>query len=62
MIVLDTHVWVWWAGEHPRLPPAHAAAIEAERSGGIGVAAISCWEVATLVALGRLELGLGARE
>lgn len=56
MIVLDTHVWIWWVNGDTRLSPAHAAAIAAERDGDIGVSAIACWEVAKLVALGRLEL------
>ena len=54
MIVLDTHAWVWWAGETGDLSPAAAQAIaEAEE---IGVCTISCWEVAMLVARRRLEL------
>lgn len=48
MILLDTHVWIWWVGEDARLSPAHAAAIAAYRDHGIGVSAISCWEVAKL--------------
>jgi PIN domain nuclease of toxin-antitoxin system len=54
LIVLDTHAWVWWAGETGHLSPAAARAIgEAEQ---IGVCTISCWEVAMLVARRRLEL------
>lgn len=54
MIVLDTHAWVWWAGETGHLSRAAARAIdEAEQ---IGVCTISCWEVAMLVARRRLEL------
>lgn len=54
MIVLDTHAWVWWAGETGDLSPTAAQAItEAEQ---IAVCTISCWEVAMLVARRRLEL------
>lgn len=54
MIVLDTHAWIWWAAESSRLSTrARAAAIEAE---SLGVCAISCWEVAMLVAKGRMRL------
>ena len=56
MIILDTHVWVWWVAEDPRLSPAHRAAIAASQASGVGVSAISCWEVAKLVQLGRLDL------
>jgi PIN domain nuclease of toxin-antitoxin system len=56
LIVLDTHAWVWWTGETGDLSPAAARAIsEAEQ---IGVCTISCWEVAMLVARGRLALTL----
>lgn len=56
MIVLDTHAWVWWVGQTGDLSPVAERAIsEAEQ---IGVCTISCWEVAMLVARGRLELTL----
>jgi PIN domain nuclease of toxin-antitoxin system len=56
LIVLDTHAWVWWVGETGDLSPAAEQAIsEAEE---IGISTISCWEVAMLVARGRLELTL----
>lgn len=52
MIVQDTHAWVWWATSSPRLSKNAAKAIHAAR--GVYVSAISCWEVAMLVAKGRL--------
>ena len=54
MIVLDTHAWVWWAAEPRRLSLRAKRAID--EADGIGVSAISAWEVAMLVAKGRLEL------
>lgn len=59
MIVLDTHIWVWWVHEDPRLSSPHAQAIEANEDDEIGVCTISLWEVAKLVALGRLTLPVG---
>lgn len=56
MSVLDTHSWVWWVDGDPRLPPDYEAYIRAEAPTGIGVSAISCWEVAKLVERGRLRL------
>lgn len=54
MIVLDTHAWVWWAGETDDLSAAASEAIsEADE---VGVCTISCWEVAMLVQRGRLAL------
>lgn len=58
MILLDTHVLIWWAnGEHDRLSAAAIAAIEAEEQQRL-VSAISCWEVAMLVERGRLGLNV----
>ncbi len=67
MILLDTHVVIWWAnGDRLRLSTNALAAIDAaiESAGqpggapGLLVSAISCWEVAMLVNRGRLALSL----
>lgn len=53
MIVLDTHAWIWWAASSRELsaPARHAI----DGADCVGVCAISLWEVAMLVAKGRLE-------
>ncbi|MDA0840140.1 MAG: type II toxin-antitoxin system VapC family toxin [Planctomycetota bacterium] len=56
MIVLDTHIWVWWVHGDEHLETAHSEVIEANEESMIGVSAISCWEVAKLVESGRLDL------
>jgi PIN domain nuclease of toxin-antitoxin system len=56
MIELDTHIWVWWVHDDPRLPQAYRAYIQQHQEAGIGLSAISCWEVAKLVERGRLML------
>lgn len=56
MIVLDTHVWIWWVHGDAALAPALRAQIDAAQQTGIGVSAISCWEVAKLVERQRLSL------
>ena len=56
MIVLDTHIWVWWVQGAAQLPPNYHAYIQAHESQGLGVSAITCWEIAKLVQLGRLAL------
>ena len=54
MIVLDTHAWIWWVAEPEKLSARARHAIDAAET--LGVSAISCWEVAMLVARRRLEL------
>ena len=56
MIVLDTHVWVWWVHGGEQLTKNQISAIQANEDDVIGISAITCWEVAKLVELGRLEL------
>ncbi|MFH1265490.1 MAG: type II toxin-antitoxin system VapC family toxin [Planctomycetota bacterium] len=56
MIVLDTHIWIWWVHGDSRLSQAHKALLEHHEETGLGVSAISCWEVAKLVEKGRLKL------
>ena len=58
MIVLDTHVLVWAVDADPRLVSAARTAIdEAGLDDGIGVSAITPWEIALLSEKGRLRLG-----
>jgi PIN domain nuclease of toxin-antitoxin system len=53
VIVLDTHVWLWWITAPERLSARAREAIdEAER---FCVATISCWELAMLSEAGRIE-------
>jgi PIN domain nuclease of toxin-antitoxin system len=56
MIVLDTHIWVWWVHGDEQLTQAQREAIAANEDDLIGVSVISCWEIAKLVEYGRLEL------
>ena len=56
MIVLDTHIWLWWVHGDERLTQTQREAIAANESDVIGVSAISCWEIAKLVEYKRLEL------
>jgi PIN domain nuclease of toxin-antitoxin system len=59
VIVLDTHVWLWWSAEPARLSPAARRAIdEAEM---VGVSAVSAWEVAMLVRRRRISLDRDVR-
>jgi len=62
MILLDTHIWVWLADESDRLNQEHRQLIEHHRADGLGISAISCWEVAKLVERGRLRLACPVEE
>ena len=64
MIVMDTHTLVWWAnGDSDALSAGARTAIEAELDGGrILVSSISAWELAMLVARGRLVLSMDVSE
>lgn len=56
MIVLDTHIWIWWVHAALELSDEYRSIIEQHEASGLGVSAISCWEVANLVEKGRLTL------
>ncbi len=57
MIVLDTHIWVWWVSGSVTLPGAVQDEIDkSTESGTLHVSSISAWEVALLVKRGRLDL------
>ncbi len=55
MILLDTHIWVWWVHDD-RMPDGLRATLELKAHEGFVVSAISCWEVAKLVERRRLQL------
>ncbi len=56
MILLDTHIWIWWIDQSQRLTNHQREILQNHESGGLGVNVISCWEVAKLVEYGRLQL------
>lgn len=60
MIVLDTHVLVWWVAGSSLLSPVAGRAIAKEQKnpGQILVSAITAWEIAMLVRKGRMELAM----
>ncbi|OWY65328.1 PIN domain nuclease [cyanobacterium TDX16] len=62
MIVLDTHIWVWWVDGNQRLTKANEQWIQQHQSQGLGVSIISCWEVAKLVENNKLVLSCSVSE
>jgi PIN domain nuclease of toxin-antitoxin system len=53
-LLLDTHVFLWWRENSPRLGKASRQAIA--RADRVFVSAASAWEVAIKIALGKLRL------
>jgi len=63
VIVLDTHVWVWWvSGSTPLSSKAHRIIEEGVQQSAIYLSSISVWEVAQLAARGRLQLTMGVAD
>jgi PIN domain nuclease of toxin-antitoxin system len=56
LILLDTHALVWAVSDSKRLSrPAASAIRRARTSGGLAVSAITVWEIASLLAKGRVR-------
>jgi len=56
MILLDTHIWIWWVDGSSRLKDWQNQIICENEEEGLRISAISCWEVAKLVEIGRLAM------
>jgi PIN domain nuclease of toxin-antitoxin system len=54
VIVLDTHAWLWWVAAPEKLSDLARNAIDSADT--LGVATISCWELAMLTEAGRIDL------
>jgi PIN domain nuclease of toxin-antitoxin system len=62
VILLDTHIWLWWIHDDP-IPFELKLALDMREDGQrLAVSAMSCWEVAKLVEHGRLDLGMDIDE
>jgi PIN domain nuclease of toxin-antitoxin system len=46
VILLDTHIWIWWVAQDPALPEFATRLIQEHEAEGLAVSIISCWEVA----------------
>jgi PIN domain nuclease of toxin-antitoxin system len=61
--LLDTHAWIWWVDQDPRLGARTIAILDAlPRDQRPFLCDISLWEVAMLVERGRIELDLPLAE
>ncbi|MCX8050188.1 MAG: type II toxin-antitoxin system VapC family toxin [Methylohalobius sp.] len=63
MIVLDTHVWVWWICAPENLSPTVQEEIDRQLAlHSVIVSTFSTWEVAMLIAKDRLQLSVDLTE
>lgn len=62
MIILDTHIWIWWVDENPKLSAQNLEIIQTHQDSSLGISIISCWEIAKLVEKGRLSFDCTAEE
>jgi PIN domain nuclease of toxin-antitoxin system len=59
VIVIDTHIWLWWISNPEKLTVNAAQAIDnACRETSIIISSISAWEIALLSNRGRLKLSI----
>ncbi len=60
MIVLDTHILIWWLNEDTRLSKKHLETIN--KAENIFISVITLWEIAKLVEHGRIKLTIDVQE
>ncbi len=58
MIILDTHIWVWWITDSTRLTSAQRRAISDNETDRIGICSFSCWGIAKLVQADKLTFSV----
>lgn len=54
-LLLDTHAFLWWIGDDPRLPAKARKQISAARN-EVFLSVASAWELAIKTSIGRLQL------
>jgi PIN domain nuclease of toxin-antitoxin system len=63
LILLDTHAWIWWVSDPDKISSKARSILQYTKR--IGICPISCWEISTKVAHGKLtldrEVGLWVR-
>jgi PIN domain nuclease of toxin-antitoxin system len=62
MILLDTHIFIWWLDDSPRLSQRHRQILQEQQDNGLAISIYSCWEIAKLVEYGKLELKLSLED
>jgi PIN domain nuclease of toxin-antitoxin system len=62
VILLDTHIWLWWVHGDNRMPSEYTKILQEHEASGLCLSTITCWEVAKLVEYQRLILPLPIAE
>lgn len=62
MILLDTHIWIWWVQGDDRLSLVERSFLDAYQPGNVAISAISFWEVALLITKKRLRVSYSLDE
>ena len=52
-MLLDTHIFLWWLFDDPKLPPGTKEYVK-DRNNAVFVSTASVWEIATKFRLGKL--------
>jgi len=60
-LLLDTHVFIWWADQPEKLSPAVLSALEDEAN-ELLLSVASVWEMQIKIQLGRLKLSLPLKD
>jgi PIN domain nuclease of toxin-antitoxin system len=60
-LLLDTHIFIWWADQPERLSPDALSALEDEAN-ELLLSVASVWEMQIKIQLGKLKLGLALKE
>jgi PIN domain nuclease of toxin-antitoxin system len=54
-VLLDTHIWLWWLREDPRLPQSAQEILE-DGTNELLWSLVSSWEIAVKISIGKLTL------
>jgi len=60
-LLLDTHIFIWWADQPEKLSPAALSALEDETN-ELLLSVASVWEMQIKIQLGKLKLSLPLKE
>lgn len=60
-LLLDTHIFIWWADQPEKLPAAALSALE-DDANELLLSVVSVWEMQIKIQLGKLKLSLPLKE